>query len=48
MAISGVTLPTFMTIHLSQVRFGDTKSCDLCSLVYVVNTWPGTLRLGFF
>jgi len=48
MAISGVTLLTFMTIHLFQFRFGDTKPYDLCPPEYLVNIWPGVLRLGFF
>merc|ERR1711916_127481 len=37
MAISGVTLLTFMTIHLFQFRFGDTKPYDLCPPEYLVN-----------
>merc|ERR1712136_502252 len=48
MAISGVTLLTFMTIHLFQFRFGDTKPYYLCPPEYLVNIWPGVLRLGFF
>merc|ERR1712211_95013 len=46
-AISGVTLLTFMTIHLFQFRFGDTKPYDLCPPEYLVNIWPGVLRLVF-
>ena len=30
MAISGVTLPAFMTIHLFQFHFGETKPYVLC------------------
>jgi len=48
MAISGVTLLTFMTIHLFQFRFGDTQPYQLCAPEYLVNIWPGVKRLGFF
>merc|ERR1711972_1023223 len=49
LAISGLTLLTFMTIHLFQFRFGETQPFTLCPPPYLVNL--GTLlhlRLNLF
>merc|ERR1719245_1434553 len=49
LAISGVTLLTFMAIHLFQFRFGETHEFKLCPPPYLVNI--GTLfhlRLNLF
>merc|ERR1712226_1066834 len=49
LAISGITLLTFMGIHLFQYRFGETQSFKLCPPPYLVNL--GTLlqlRLNLF
>merc|ERR1719191_1188995 len=49
LAISGITLLTFMSIHLFQFRFGDTEMFKLCPPPYLVNI--GTifhLRLNLF
>jgi len=37
LAISGITLLTFMCIHLFQFRFGDTKPYKLCPPPYLIN-----------
>lgn len=37
LAISGVALLTFMTIHLFQFRFGDTQNYQLCTPPYLIN-----------
>jgi len=41
LAISGIALLTFMTVHLFQFRFGETQSFKLCPPPYLVNL--GTL-----
>merc|ERR1711972_773000 len=49
LAISGITLLTYMTIHLFQFRFGATEMFTLCPPPYLVNL--GTLlhlRLNLF
>eukprot|EP00446_Apocalathium_sp_SHHI-4_P036799 CAMPEP_0177317086 /NCGR_PEP_ID=MMETSP0368-20130122/13350_1 /TAXON_ID=447022 ORGANISM="Scrippsiella hangoei-like, Strain SHHI-4" /NCGR_SAMPLE_ID=MMETSP0368 /ASSEMBLY_ACC=CAM_ASM_000363 /LENGTH=531 /DNA_ID=CAMNT_0018776419 /DNA_START=23 /DNA_END=1615 /DNA_ORIENTATION=- len=49
LAISGITLLCFMTIHLFQFRFGETQPFPLCPPPYLVNI--GTvfhLRLNLF
>merc|ERR1711972_907283 len=49
LAISGITLLTFMCIHLFQFRFGETQPFNLCPPPYLVNL--GTLlhlRLNLF
>merc|ERR1712014_420265 len=49
LAISGITLLTFMCIHLFQFRFGETQMFKLCPPPYLVNI--GTifhLRLNLF
>jgi hypothetical protein len=49
LAISGITLLCFMTIHLFQFRFGATQPFNLCPPPYLVNR--GTLfhlRLNLF
>jgi len=49
LAISGITLLTFMCIHLFQFRFGETQQFKLCPPPYLVNL--GTLfqlRLNLF
>merc|ERR1712226_909558 len=50
LAISGIALLTFMTIHLFQFRFGETESYYLCPPPYLVNFftvahWPPALNL---
>merc|ERR1712137_251214 len=37
LALSGVCLLTFMTIHLYQFRFGDTQTAYLCPPPYLIN-----------
>jgi len=37
LAISGITLLTFMTIHLFQFRFGETQPFALCPPPYLIN-----------
>merc|ERR1711988_1019867 len=37
LAISGLCLLTFMTIHLVQFRFGDTQNYYLCPPPYLIN-----------
>merc|ERR1739848_300523 len=49
LAISGITLLSFMSIHLFQFRFGETQMFKLCPPPYLVNL--GTLfhlRLNLF
>merc|ERR1711957_1072550 len=41
LAITGIALLTFMTVHLFQFRFGETQNFKLCSPPYLVNL--GTL-----
>jgi len=47
LAISGVCLLTFMTIHLFQFRFGETKPYKICPPPYLVNV-KGLLHLALF
>jgi len=47
LAISGVTLLTFMTIHLYQYRFGATQPYKLCPPKYFINV-EGLLSLSLF
>jgi len=47
MAISGVLLLTFMTIHLFQFRFGDTRMYKLCAPEWFIN-FGGILSLNLF
>merc|ERR1712060_426779 len=37
LAVTGIALLTFMTVHLFQFRFGDTQMYTLCSPGYLVN-----------
>merc|ERR1712083_612644 len=37
LAITGIALLTFMTVHLFQFRFGETQQFKLCSPPYLVN-----------
>merc|ERR1719413_153682 len=49
LAISGITLLTFMCIHLFQFRFGETQPFKLCPPPYLVNLDPlFHLRLNLF
>jgi len=47
LAISGVMLLTFMTIHLFQFRFGDTTSYFIRPPPYLINIW-GIMTLSLF
>merc|ERR1711904_593297 len=47
LAMSGVLLLTFMTIHLFQFRFGETKPYKICPPPYLVNV-KGLLHLALF
>lgn len=47
LAISGVMLLTFMTIHLFQFRFGETVGFKLCPPPYLINL-AGILTLSLF
>merc|ERR1712187_427975 len=47
LAISGLCLLTFMTIHLFQFRFGETKPYKICPPPYLVNV-EGLLSLSLF
>jgi len=47
LAISGVMLLTFMTIHLFQFRFGETVDFYLCPPPYLINL-AGILTLSLF
>ena len=47
LAISGVMLLTFMTIHLFQFRFGETVDFWLCPPPYLINL-AGVLTLSLF
>lgn len=46
MAVSGVTLLTFMTIVLFLFSFSDTQAYQLCPPELRDNMWPGVKRLG--
>jgi hypothetical protein len=49
LAISGITLLTFMSIHLFQFRFGDTQPFELCPPPYLINVATLLeLRLNLF
>merc|ERR1712050_338888 len=49
LAISGITLLTFMMIHLFQFRFGDTQPFKLCPPPYLINVATVLqLRLNLF
>merc|ERR1739844_600029 len=49
LAITGIALLTFMTVHLFQFRFGATQPYKLCSPPYLVNLWTLLhLRLNLF
>jgi hypothetical protein len=48
LAISGVCLLTFMTIHLFQFRFGDANPYLLRPPPYFINLWPGIMTLSLF
>merc|ERR1712086_107653 len=49
LAFSGITLLTFMCIHLFQFRFGETQSFKLCPPPYLINLWTLLeLRLNLF
>jgi len=49
LAISGITLLTFMSIHLFQFRFGETQSFTLCPPPYLINVATLLeLRLNLF
>jgi len=47
LAISGVLLLTFMTIHLFQFRFGETQPYNIRPPPYLINIW-GILALNLF
>jgi hypothetical protein len=47
LAFTGITLLTFMIIHLFQFRFGDTKPYKLCPPPYLIN-FSGILSLNLF
>jgi len=47
LAVSGVLLLTFMTIHLFQFRFGDTVPYNIRPPPYLINIW-GILTLSLF
>jgi len=49
LAITGIALLTFMTVHLFQFRFGETQPYKLCSPPYLVNLWTLLqLKLNLF
>merc|ERR1719386_85431 len=48
LAITGVLLLTFMTIHLFQFRFGDTQPYLVRPPPYFINLWPGIMTLSLF
>jgi len=49
LAISGITLLTFMCIHLFQYRFGETEEFSLCPPPYLINLWTiFELKLNLF
>merc|ERR1719323_2277116 len=49
LAISGITLLTFMTIHLFQYRFGDTEEFYICPPKYLINLFTLLkLHINFF
>jgi len=39
LAITGIALLTFMTVHLFQFRFGETQPYKMCPPPYLVNFW---------
>merc|ERR1712194_705559 len=39
LAITGIMLLTFMTVHLFQFRFGETQPFKLCPPPYLINLW---------
>merc|ERR1711972_937341 len=39
LAITGIALLTFMTVHLFQFRFGETQMYKVCPPPYLVNLW---------
>merc|ERR1712188_172305 len=47
MAISGILLLTFMTVHLFQFRFGATRTYSLCAPPWFIN-FGGILSLNLF
>eukprot|EP00928_Gymnodinium_smaydae_P038637 TRINITY_DN2660_c0_g1_i3.p2 TRINITY_DN2660_c0_g1~~TRINITY_DN2660_c0_g1_i3.p2 ORF type:complete len:487 (+),score=145.61 TRINITY_DN2660_c0_g1_i3:216-1463(+) len=47
LAISGIALLTFMSIHLFQFRFGETEPYTLCPPPYLINV-QGLLTLSLF
>merc|ERR1712232_370445 len=47
LAITGIALLTFMTIHLFQFRFGEAQPYKLCPPPYFIN-FSGILRLNLF
>jgi len=49
LAITGIALLTFMTVHLFQFRFGDTQMYKVCPPPYLVNLWTLLqLKLNLF
>merc|ERR1711957_111072 len=49
LAITGIMLLTFMTVHLFQFRFGETQPFKLCPPPYLINLWTlMELRLNLF
>merc|ERR1712051_952374 len=49
LAVTGIALLTFMTVHLFQFRFGETQLYTLCSPGYLVNLYTLLqLRLNLF
>merc|ERR1712099_210652 len=49
LAITGIALLTFMTVHLFQFRFGETQMYKVCPPPYLINLWTLLqLRLNLF
>merc|ERR1711957_771363 len=49
LAITGIMLLTFITVHLFQFRFGETQPFKLCPPPYLINLWTLLeLRLNLF
>merc|ERR1712190_25813 len=49
LAITGIALLTFMTVHLFQFRFGETQMYKVCPPPYLINFWTLLqLRLNLF
>merc|ERR1739838_776497 len=49
LAITGIALLTFMTVHLFQFRFGETQMYKVCPPPYLVNLWTLLqLKLNLF